>query len=1124
MSGPVRLAVAAALLASVEALPAEMGAPVHHELTVRIDPAAHRLEVEDEISLPEPLAASGDLRFLLHRGLEAVSATPEYAVERMEPPRSLRRYGINEESPGEAAVPLDEYRLRPTTAGAPPARPPILRYSGVIHHPIRAEGEEYARSFSRTPGLIDEKGVVLSGSTFWVPLFGDALVSFRMTVDLPAGWDAVSQGRREKHEAAGGRRRVVWNSPEPMDEIYLVAAPFEEYERRNGKLTAMVFLREKDPNLAARYLEATVQDISMYEKLIGPYPYAKFALVENFWETGYGMPSFTLLGPKIIRFPFILQSSYPHEILHNWWGNSVFVDYESGNWCEGLTAYLADHLFKEMQGAGEAYRRDTLERYRSYVREARDFPLTEFRSRHSSATEAVGYGKSLMLWHMLRRKLGDATFVDALARLYRDYRFRRASFADIEKVFSAVSGTDLGPFFRQWVERTGAPSLALGRVADETLPDGRHLLTVELRQVQREEPFAVEVPVAITVAGESAARIVSIEMSGRTATGRFELPGPPVRVDVDPQFDLFRRLDPREIPPTLSRLFGAPKVAIVVPDGDGAVPSAAWRRFAEGWARGNAHDVRIVGEAELDRIPRDRAVWILGEENRWARAVTDALAPKGVRVDRESVDFGSHQAARPGTSFVLAAEHPYDEDLALGWIAADNPAALPGLARKLPHYGRYSYLAFEGDEPTNVLKGRWEPAGSPLVHAFAPGPRAALPQRQPLARPEPVFDASRMMEDVRWLASPELEGRSAGSEGLRRAAERVARVFAEAGLAPGGEDGYFQIWEEPGGPEGRTVTLRNVVGVIPGTRPDWRGQSVVLGAHLDHLGRGWPDVHAGDEGRIHPGADDNASGVAVLLELARILGRSLHPPRAVVFVAFDGEEWGRRGSRHYVETMRDYPARDAIAMINLDTVGRPDGGRLMLFGTGTAEEWPHIAMGVGFTTGVQVRAVPDDPGGSDQMSFVEAGVPAVQLFGSAHEDYHRPTDTPDKVRPDALVDAATFVREAAVYLAERTEPLTAAGGKRPGAGGAGRKVSLGTLPDFTDPGPGVLVVRVMPDSPAERAGLRAGDRIVAIDGQAVADVRAYAEVLRGHAPGDTIRIEIERGGERLELDATLAPR
>ena len=172
-------------------------------------------------------------------------------------------------------------------------------------------------------------------------------------------------------------------------------------------METLVYLHDRDDALAAKYLAATAQYLEMYRELIGPYPYRKFALVENFWETGYGMPTFTLLGHDIIRFPFIITSSYPHEILHNWWGNSVFVDYESGNWCEGLTAYLADHLIAEQRGAGDEYRRSTLQKYRDYVREGRDFPLTAFRSRESASTEAVGYGKALMAFHMLRMEIGD---------------------------------------------------------------------------------------------------------------------------------------------------------------------------------------------------------------------------------------------------------------------------------------------------------------------------------------------------------------------------------------------------------------------------------------------------------------------------------------------------------------------------------------------------------------------------------------------------------------------------------------------------------------------------------------------------------------------------------------------
>ena len=797
-----------------------------------------------------------------------------------------------------------------------------------------------------------------------------------MNVELPEAWDAVSQGGRALHEVRDGRRQVTWVSPQPMDEVYLIAARFVEYSRPAGEVTAYAYLREPEPNLASKYLEATAQYIEMYRKMIGPYPYDKFALVENFWDTGYGMPSFTLLGSTIIRLPFILHSSYPHEILHNWWGNSVFVDYENGNWCEGLTAYLADHLIKEGLGQGVAYRRDTLKRYRNYVRGEDDFPLAEFRSRHDSATEAVGYGKSLMLWHMLRLRLGDEGFLDGLRQFYRANRFRRASFEDVRKAFADASGQDLDAMFAQWVDRAGAPQLELGEVR-VARPNGdtKASLSIEVRQVQGGDPYTLSVPVALTLDGEEAAREYTLDLSEASGTLRVDLPAEPRRIDVDPEFDLFRRLDPYEIPASVGQLFGAEQVMIVLPTQAGTVGLEAWRGFAESW---DGEEVQVVLDSEVDRIPSDQAVWLIGTRNRFAPTVATALERFDAGASVSTVRAGGQDLASDDHSFAFAVRHPDDANLAIGWIGAGTASALPGLARKLPHYGKYSYVAFAGDEPTNVAKGQWPVLASPLVRFLGdiPVEAASLQSREPLARAEPVFDPDRLIGHVRHLASTELEGRGVGTPGLARAADHIAKAFEDAGLEPGGDDGgWFQIWTEPDGPDGEPVTVRNVIGVLAGLEPEWSEQSVVLGAHYDHLGRGWPDVRAGDEGRIHPGADDNASGVAVLLAMAELLGRELQPERTLVFAAFTAEEWGLRGSRHYIETMKRWPVTKAMAMINLDTVGRLGENKLTVFGTGTATEWVHIIRGIGFTTGIQAEAVAEDPGGSDQRSFVAAGTP-----------------------------------------------------------------------------------------------------------------------------------------------------
>jgi aminopeptidase N len=412
---------------------------MHHDIKVVLYPDEHRMTVQDRVTVPDGLLQ--DLRFFLHRGLKPSSTNP-----------GVRIVGQNEKS---RSVPVESFKVS-LPAGQKAFE---LEYGGSIHHPLEPYGKEQARGFRQTPGVVSAEGVYLSGSSLWYPTFDQELVTFTLEVELPSGWDAVCQGKRTRHVREEDRTVVQWASAKPHEDIHIVAGPFTEYIQPAGKIDAMVFLRAPDKGLANKYLDATAMYLEMYEKLIGPYPYEKFALVENFWETGYGMASFTLLGPKIIRFPFILHSSYPHEILHNWWGNSVFPDYAAGNWAEGLTAYLSDHLIKETRGSGVAHRQENLQKYADYVSEERDFPLTQFRSRHSTSSEAVGYGKSLMFFHMLRQQLGDELFVQGLQDFYKKNEFQIASFDDICRSFEDVSGKEMEASFDQWLTQPGAPEL-----------------------------------------------------------------------------------------------------------------------------------------------------------------------------------------------------------------------------------------------------------------------------------------------------------------------------------------------------------------------------------------------------------------------------------------------------------------------------------------------------------------------------------------------------------------------------------------------------------------------------------------------------------------------------------------
>ena len=705
--------------------------PEHH-LHIVLHPEQHSLEAEDRITLPPD--APRTFYFFLHRNMNPASPDAEIT----------------------AAGEMAEDRLRRYRIALPPGSDSFtLNYSGEIFQPPQQDIRE-ARNFESTPGIIAAEGTVLTGDSGWYPNFSDGMMTFSLDIELPQGWRAISQGKRDTARrvtgsvALAGQYHVHWEERQPQDEIYLIAAPFTEYARNDGGVESLVYLRKDDAALAQRYQDATARYIAMYQRLIGPYPYAKFALVENFWETGYGMPSFALLGSQVIRLPFIIDTSYPHEILHNWWGNGVYVDYAGGNWSEGLTAYLADHLLQEQKGNGAEFRRSTLQKYADFVSAGRDFPLAQFTSRHSAQSEAVGYGKAMMLFHMLRRKLGDDTFIRTLQNFYRDYRFKRASFADLEREFSQsagpVAGKDLKPFFAQWVQRSGAPQLRLVSAQahhDKTRRAGAgYELSIKVEQTQPGPAYMLDLPVAVTLAGQDTAYLTAvemamIEMTGKQAELHLSLAAQPLRVDVDPEFDLFRRLDRAEIPPALSQVFGAEKSLIVLPRKAPEDLRAQFLAIAQAWQQQPSRATLIKWDDEIERLPDEGSVWLFGEENRFRGEFQTALIQSGAMLSEGGV-WLAKEYQRDRDALVLTA---HIGPTAVAWLTAPDAAVLPVLARKLPHYSKFSYAAFSGPESANLIKGVWPVTGSPLGQAVKQEdgskvdvPRGNLAARESLAR------------------------------------------------------------------------------------------------------------------------------------------------------------------------------------------------------------------------------------------------------------------------------------------------------------------------------------------------------------------------------------------------------
>jgi hypothetical protein len=382
---------------------------------------------------------------------------------------------------------------------------------------------------------------------------------------------------------------------------------------------------------------------------------------------------------------------------------------------------------------------------------------------------------------------------------------------------------------------------------------------------------------------------------------------------------------------------------------------------------------------------------------------------------------------------------------------------------------------------------------------------------------------------VRFLADDRQEGRGVGTEGLNRAGSYIKEGFARAGLQTS-----FQDFSIPADAPAVLHTnlagkaTRNVIAVIPGTSPALRGEVVIVGAHYDHLGMGgFGALDPDSTGRVHNGADDNASGTAALLEIGRALA-ARKPARTIVLVAFSGEELGTLGSSYFAQHPVPQPIDSLYAMLNLDMVGRLRNARLMALGAATAREFPALLDSLNTPPRFDLRASGDGWGPSDHAVFFATRHPVLHFFTDLHEDYHRSTDDWEKLNLSGVAQVAQFVADLAWTLANRPTPLTFVDAPRPqaSAGGSGYGAYLGTIPDMSGGGvaDGVRITGVRAGSPAEIAGLQGGDIITAIGGTRIANLYDMTDALRSHQPGDTVVVVTRRDGAERRATAVLGKR
>jgi aminopeptidase N len=578
----------------------------------------------------------------------------------------------------------------PKTSGQE-AVPVTVTYRALFNDPLPQHSGSSEDPTYGVNGAITTRGTFLGGAAGWYPVPPTVPLKRSVQIFAPTGTEAITAGRRVKRSTKGFVTSSHWEEEHPVGSLTLCAGPYRIEERREAGVDLYSYFYPDNASLSSRYLDAAARYLRFYSDLFGPYPFEKFAVVENFFPTGYGFSSFTLLGSAIIRLPFIIDTSFPHEIAHSWWGNAIEVDQSEGNWAEGLATYLADYLLKERRSTAEGreYRVQLLSDFATLVTAEADFPLVAFSSRIDPASRSIGYGKSAMVFHMIRTEIGDRAFFGALREIYRERRYGSATWGDFTRAFSRSSSRDLSPFMKQWLTRPGGPRVVLSNVTQRREGEGEGRTWTFSGSVVQSPPF-YELQLPLRLESDGAAIRKIIPLTGAETPFTFSTPTEPRQLLLDPDAELFRVLAPGEIPVTVNSIKGSKQLlAVITTDCRGG--DATFKRFLESLGKSGT---TVVREDELDEERlRTHDLMFCGIPKQ--RSLLPPL-PSGISLRSTGFTINEDVVPAPDGLLFLVLPFPTPSVRITALFLPLSERAAEQYAAKITHYGKYGSLVFTG--------------------------------------------------------------------------------------------------------------------------------------------------------------------------------------------------------------------------------------------------------------------------------------------------------------------------------------------------------------------------------------------------------------------------------------------
>ena len=690
---------------------------LRHDLFVQIDPEGHALVATDRLMIESDRAQA--LRFSLGPTLHLdrlVLSTSQASSD--DAGRNLP-FEIEHVAGGQLiTVPAAVLSKGPMSMTA--------YYHGTINDPPKEPRHLRFVTPSETAGHIGPEGLYLSSETQWYLDVPESLSEYRLRAALPREWTAVTQGKLRNSSSCPSElcsqpdlMLTEWEPSVPTEALTMVANRFvvktRDWSSKGGQRIQLgTYLFPEDAQLADEYLDATARYLETYIALLGPYPFDQFAVVENFFASGLGIPSFTLLGSGVIKRHYIQPYALGHEIVHSWIGNAVFNRMDQGNWVEGLTTYLANYYWHEWSGDQDQardQRRLMLRGYNLHVPPERDYPLRQFTQKHDERDSAIGYQKAAMVFHLLRQEVGDESFWRSLKQLVARYRGHRADWQDVERVFRDTSGKELRWFFAQWVEQSGAPNVSVKHVTARPVTDG--MFKLQGGTVQSGRVFESPLPLRVRMSGGSE-QTVHTRLKDTEHLFTTSLPSRPLSIEIDPDATVMRRISRQDLPPVLNHYVTDRQRSLVAAFAESTEAAHPFRDVVKRIeAQENQKPVpdrtTVIPLVRDLLLPPQGSVLVLGTPASRAalQPVVDTHCDSRVQLREGGVTIDGTAYDGPTIAALVSCHRRDQPGSVVTWLYAISPQAATTVARLLFFYGWNSMVVFQDGKV--IARGEWEP-------------------------------------------------------------------------------------------------------------------------------------------------------------------------------------------------------------------------------------------------------------------------------------------------------------------------------------------------------------------------------------------------------------------------------